>query len=70
MVEHLLKDEVQKRPVFVVHAAPPQMHPTLFTVVPSVLAQTGPVVQMQDREEEHVSVFLLRALNLSLDDRK
>ena len=62
VVEHLLKDEVQKRAVAVVHAAPPQMHPRLFTEVPSVFAQTYPVVQMQDREEEHFVLESLLAL--------
>ena len=44
---HLLRDEVQKRPVVGVQAAAPQMHTSLLAVVPSVSEQRGPVAQRQ-----------------------
>ena len=60
--EHLLRDEVQKRPVVGVHAAPPQMHPALLAVVPSIFEQSGPAAQRQVEEEEHVVVEVVRVL--------
>ena len=60
--EHLLRDDVQKRPFVVVQAAAPQMHPKLFAVVPSVSEQTGPVAQTQGSLEEQLGVELLREL--------
>ena len=53
MVEHLLRDEVQKRPVVSVHTAPPQMQALLLMVLPFVSVHTGPVAQMQGYVEEH-----------------
>ena len=43
--KHLLRDEVQKRPVVGVHTAAPQMHKALLDVVPSASEQRGPVAQ-------------------------
>ena len=43
--EHLLIDDVQKRPVVGVHTAAPQMHKALLDVVPSASEQRGPVAQ-------------------------
>ena len=37
--KHLLRDAMQKRPVFRVQAAAPHMHPALLAVVPSVSLQ-------------------------------
>ena len=63
--EHLLRDEVQKRPVVIgVQAAAPQMHPSLLAVVPSVFKQRGAVAQRQGKEEEHVVVEVVRVLKL------
>ena len=63
MVEHLLKYEVQKRPVVVVHAAPPQIQAPALTVLPFVSVQKGPVAQMQRFLEEHFSRASVSTLN-------
>ena len=62
--EHRLYVLWQKRPVVDVHSVLPQLHPALFAVVPSVSVQSGPVVQMQLRKEEHLVVEVVRGLNL------
>ena len=52
MVEHLLRDEVQKRPDVGVHAAVPQMHPALLRVMPFVSEQNEPVEQTLAEERQ------------------
>jgi hypothetical protein len=50
--EHWLNALWQKRPVVGVQAVAPQIHPALFSVVPSVSEHNGPVEQTLTEESQ------------------
>ena len=62
---HLLRDEVQKRPVVGVQVEAPQVHAPVFSVMPSVLEQSGPEAQRHLKDlvyMEHLAVVSVFAL--------